>query len=769
MNKQRKNRLIVPSLLTLSLLGAYVYANSSTTGFLNSKTELGEVIVIGTRVKGLLKNNPYSITVLSRKQLDKDPRPDIAQALQDAPGIELQDTNNSGKRVIKIRGEEPGRITVLIDGQELTDHTYHGTPFLENLSDVSKVEVVHGPASVLYGAKAIGGVVNIITKDAGGNGPISGEIGSTYFGESNGWLGHAAIAGTIDRFGYRLSTYKQHNNNLKTPSSSFSSYQTELTNSGNKSQGTSLNLSYTLGDKRNHLVRLKLDSSKLSAKNWSEPAILHEAVVPMDKFEINLPNRDKKKVAFFYDGEDLSNVLKKIHFDLYHQKVKRTFINELIMHPLGDSRYVASLMKDKLPTSVESLIPQVLDAAAPILKPITMEMKNHSNDDLINYGGTVQFDFKLPSNYLIVGANYLADHLETNKLTDLTIRHIPLADQIPLSKVPKEVDKLHPGFYKGYINTWSIFAQDTLDITDDLKATAGLRYYKMQKELQSIDLEKAIPGVISGDKIKESKVVHSASLVYTGILNTSLRLNYSEGYVPPNLMELYMTTDAGGVASLPNPRLKAETSKNIELGVRYDDNQFRLDGSLFLTRSKNYIALRNCLHNPMCGKPSFRPTAIYENVDNAKTYGAELSTSYTIDEHWTPYLNLSMIKRKAHLVHGDTYATDVPTWSGRAGLRYVQQSSQVPFWADVFVRGASRVSTAPELNQANPGGDTPLADLPGWMTVNAAVGIEPKWGDKVKVNFVLQGNNLTNTKYRTSYKALPGAARNITFSTNWQF
>ncbi|MEK2464683.1 hypothetical protein AAAB31_10000, partial [Lactobacillus acidophilus] len=76
--------------------------------------------------------------------------------------------------------------------------------------------------------------------------------------------------------------------------------------------------------------------------------------------------------------------------------------------------------------------------------------------------------------------------------------------QIPLSKVPKEVHKLHPGFYKGYINTWSIFAQDTLDITDDLKATAGLRYYKMQKELQSIDLEKAIPGVIPGDKIKES-------------------------------------------------------------------------------------------------------------------------------------------------------------------------------------------------------------------------------------------------------------------------
>lgn len=769
MNKRRKNRLVVPSLLTLSLLSAYTYADSSTTRFSNGKTELGEVTVIGTRVKGLVKNNPHSITVLSRKQLDRDPQLDIAQALQDAPGIELQDTNNNGKRVIKIRGEEPGRTTLLIDGQELTDHTHYGSPFLENLSNVSKIEVVHGPASVLYGAKAIGGVVNIITKDAGGSGPIGGEIGSTYFGQTNGWLGHAAIAGTIDRFGYRLSTYKQHNGNLKTPSSSFSSYQTELVNSGSKSLGTNLSLSYALGDSRNHIVRLKLDTSKLSAKNWSEPAVLQRGVASMDKFEINLPNRDKKKVTFFYDGEDLNHVLKKVHFDLYHQKVKRTFINELIMHPLGNSQYLSSLMKDRLPASVEHLLPRVLDTVTPILKPLTMEIKNYSNDHLTNYGGTVQFDYKLLNNYLILGANYLGDHLQADKLTDLTMRHIPLADQIPLSKVPKEIHKIHPSFYKGYINTWSIFAQDTLNFTDDLKATAGLRYYKIQKELQSVDLEKAIPGVIPGKKIKENKVVRSASLVYTGFLNTSLRLNYSEGYVPPNLMELYMSTDAGGMASLPNPRLKSETSKNIELGARYDDNQFRLDGSLFLTRSKNYIALRNCLHNPLCGKPSFRPSAIYENVDNAKTYGAELSTSYTIDEHWSPYLNLTMIKRKAHLVHGDTYATDVPKWSGRVGLRYTQQSSQVPFWADVFVRGASRVSTAPELNQANAGGDTPLADLPGWITVNAAVGVEPKWADKIKVNFVLQGNNLTNTKYRTSYKALPGAARSITFSTNWQF
>ena len=98
MNKRRKNRLVAPSLLSLSLLSAYAYADSSTPEFSNSKTELGEVTVIGTRVKGLVKNNPHSITILSRKQLDKDPQPDIAKALQDAPGIELQDTNNSGEK-----------------------------------------------------------------------------------------------------------------------------------------------------------------------------------------------------------------------------------------------------------------------------------------------------------------------------------------------------------------------------------------------------------------------------------------------------------------------------------------------------------------------------------------------------------------------------------------------------------------------------------------------------------------------------------------------
>ncbi|QRN41532.1 MAG: TonB-dependent receptor [Neisseriaceae bacterium] len=753
------------SVLFLSLSPALIIADELSE---KAVTKLDDITVIGTRSKGMVKNNPHTITVINRRTLDNNPVSSVAEALDGTAGIEVTDSNSAGTKRVRIRGENSRRVTVLIDGQELTDHSNYGTPILENISEVDSIEVVHGPASVLYGSKAIGGVVNITTKSGGGVKAINGEIGSIYYGESGGWLLNTAILGQINQFGYRLAAYKEDHKEIKTPRSSYSAYSLRLEHTKRKSEGVNLSFGYTLGENLNHFIRMKLESSKLSSENWREPGILHSGFMPLNSFDINLPKRDKRKIGFFYDGEDINSLVKKIHFDTFYQTVVRGFENSLNSNIFETDDFTMLFVKGHVPGYVERIIPRAISGLSPILKPVKFSIANYSDDKLTNYGGTFQIDFQLPWNhYVIAGINYLSDRLESDKLTNITISDFipkPLSN-LRLKFIPNEIKKVHMGQYNANMNTVSLFGQDEWQVSDTLKLTTGLRYYKIAAKLNH-----SSDGVTQKG-VKENKLLKAISLVYTGVPNSSFRIGYSEGYITPNLMQLFISTDAGGIASLPNPRLKSETSKNIELGARYAHSNLSLDGVLFLTKSKDYISLRSCRDNPLCSNVSrFRPSAIYANADRAKTYGLELGLSYLIpNSQVTPYIDMAWIKRKETLANRETYATDTPKLSGKMGVRYDNNESRIPFWVDVYVRGASRVTLAPELNPNNPGGNKPMTPLGGWVTANLSAGISPKVGENSKVQLVLKFNNITNTKYRSSFNSLPGSARNISLSTKWTF
>lgn len=142
----------------------------------NDTIRLDEVIVTGTMPKVNLRNLPMSISVVSGRQIEERMQPSILPLLsEDVPGLFITQRGLMGYGVangaaggMSIRGigsAPTSAVLVLIDG-----HPQYmglmGHPLADSYQSMmtERVEVVRGPASVLYGSNAMGGVINIITK-----------------------------------------------------------------------------------------------------------------------------------------------------------------------------------------------------------------------------------------------------------------------------------------------------------------------------------------------------------------------------------------------------------------------------------------------------------------------------------------------------------------------------------------------------------------------------------------------------------------------------
>jgi iron complex outermembrane receptor protein len=133
-------------------------------------------------------------TVLAGQELAKTLEATVGATLAETPGVALREFGPGPARPV-IRGLDGDRVSVLEDGQRMGDLSSqsgdHGTP--TNPAAAKKIEVVRGPATLLYGASAIGGMVNVIT-DQIPTEPVRGSSGNVVmdFGSNGGAAGGAA-------------------------------------------------------------------------------------------------------------------------------------------------------------------------------------------------------------------------------------------------------------------------------------------------------------------------------------------------------------------------------------------------------------------------------------------------------------------------------------------------------------------------------------------------------------------------------------------------
>ena len=139
----------------------------------SGSTTLNEVVVSASGFEQKITDAPASISVITQEDLSKKPYVTLLDAVRDMEGVDIGETRDkTGQGTISLRGMGSDYTLILVDGKRQNNHgdiypnSFGGNQFghVPPMDAIERIEVIRGPASTLYGADAMGGVINIITK-----------------------------------------------------------------------------------------------------------------------------------------------------------------------------------------------------------------------------------------------------------------------------------------------------------------------------------------------------------------------------------------------------------------------------------------------------------------------------------------------------------------------------------------------------------------------------------------------------------------------------
>ena len=173
-----------------------------------TEASLDEVVVTATRIEQPLKQTLSSTTVISQEDIKNSQATDVPTILRSVAGVEISQNGGIGKTSsLYLRGSNDTQVLVLLDGVRISSATA-GTTSIENimLDQIERIEVVRGNVSSLYGSEAIGGVVQIFTKQGQGKPVFNASAGIGSYGTQKLAAG---MGGSIDNtnFNLQLSRY----------------------------------------------------------------------------------------------------------------------------------------------------------------------------------------------------------------------------------------------------------------------------------------------------------------------------------------------------------------------------------------------------------------------------------------------------------------------------------------------------------------------------------------------------------------------------------
>lgn len=620
-----------------------------------------DIRVTATRVEKELMDVNMSVDVVTADQIAASPAQTVTDLIRNLPGVELSSRSSQGIKRVQIRGEEPMRTLVLIDGQKVAEQkSMEGSPLSIDPSMIERIEVIKGPASVLYGSAAIGGVINIITKK-GGSQPLQGTVSTGFNTANNGVSGAASIYGGDKGWHYRLGAGYEDGGNLKTP-------EGRMAHTDFRSKAANGFLSYDLTE--DSTVGLLFDHFDLDDNGTNSQYVKRGKV-----FETTLPEWKRDKVGIFAETRHVNDTLERVRADVFVQKTKKDFGNRIELMP-------------------------------------TKELNVKADNKQTMTGASLQADWALnDANYLVTGVEYEHESLKAHTRTLMP------------SMAPGMPEMGTREFNKGTADTYAVFGALETALSDTVTLNTGARYTYAATNMKISDKQPiktpaagggaghgaagghpgtgtgGHPGTGAGEhpgagagghpgagggmppgvkplpepdyvgKAHKSRVVFNAGLLWRAQDDLTLRANWSQGFRMPLLAERNMSMRMGqsGDKTFGNPALKPETSDNFEVGARYLTDRWTLDTAVFYNHANHYID-RVLLQKGQNHGPS---TYQWQNIGKADTVGMSVEAAYRIaGTGFEPYADLTWMHRKVKADHFSTTDSLAPALSATYGVRW---------------------------------------------------------------------------------------------------
>lgn len=620
-----------------------------------------EVRVTASRVERELMDVNMSVSVITQEQIQRSTARTVGELLEMIPGVRINNDGSQGMKRVKIRGEDAFRTVVMIDGQRVAEHkSMSGAPMLISPSQIERIEVIKGPASVLYGSDAIGGAINIITKK-GGSKPIQGEASVGINTAASGKSASAALFGQVDGWKYRLSAGIEDNDNLYTPKG-------DMENTYFSARSASGFLSYDFNEDATVGVSVDYYDLEFGSGDYGTPG-----------FAVDVPKWTRMKTALFGEFRNVTDHLVRLRTDAFYQNSDKDMVNTVPTEGMMGS------------VSYDGFV------------------RPYAYNTTDQYGFSVQSDWQLgESHYLVAGYELSYDKLDADSITQSDWTLHPR----PGMSVPMGVIEMANRTYDGYQMTNALYASMESLLPADLTLTYGVRYTWVKSDMDTINNK---TGQTTPQDSSDGKAVFNVGLLWHGIESLTLRANYAQGYRNPILQELYVDTamGQGNSTTYSNPDLKPEESDNFEVGARWLSGAVTADVTAFYSKADNYI---DTLWNASLdgGEGAYQ----YENVSEAETFGIEFSGSVKLGQTgFEPYAVITWMRRQFDDGSGfKTYDTATPALSARYGVRWKGTAKGLNIRTDAYARS----QTATKYKSSDPANNY---ELGGYTTLNLTAGL----------------------------------------------